>query len=224
MRLGALLLTALALAAASLDAQGKTGLPWERVPGLAWQVVPGSLRQDAPAYGTPSTGPLEARLAGDGTLSIRDARGIIRLKTGLPGRPLKAWRDGGLPLAPASGSWPFPKDSPLSQGLGGLRWVAEDFRPFLRGLLWILEDGEGFLTVVHPATARLVHLPLPPGRDLELRFLPDRLVVAAGDVDRGAPRQWSIPWMGLLPRLAALGPHVDPSAKTGTALAPFPKE
>ncbi len=224
MRLGALLLTGLALATASLGAQRKPALAWEQVPSLAWQVVPGSLRLEAPVDAKPSVGPLEARLTGDGTLSIRDARGIIRLRTGLPGRPLKAWRDGGLPLSPASGAWPFPKDSPLSQGLGGLRWVAEDFRPFLRGLLWILEDGEGILTVVHPATARLVHLPLPPGRDLELRFLPDRLVVAAGDVDRGAPRQWSIPWMGLLPRLAVLGPHVDPNAKAGTALAPFPKE
>jgi hypothetical protein len=114
-------------------------------------------------------------------------------------------------------------DAPLSQGLGGLQWAAADFRPFLRGLLWILEDGEGFLTVVYPATARVVHLPLPPGRDLQLRFLKDRLEVAAGAVDKGAPRQWSIPWMGLLPRLASLGPHPEPG-KPGTALAPFPKD
>jgi hypothetical protein len=117
----------------------------------------------------------------------------------------------------------FPVDSPLCQGLGGLLWVAEDFRPFLRGLLWILEDGEAILTVVHPATATAVHLPLPPGRDLSLRFLSDRLEVVAGEVDRGAPRQWSIPWIGLLPRLADLGPHAD-RAKPGTALVPFPKD
>jgi hypothetical protein len=224
MRLGTLLLTGLALAGPGLCAQDRAVLPWERVAPLSWQVVPSTTGMDGPADKKPSTGLLEVRLTGDGTLSIRDARGTIRLTTGLPGRPLKAWRDGGLPLSPSSGSWRFPKDSPLSLGLGGLRWVAEDFRPFLRGLLWVLEDGEGFLTVIHPATARVVHLPLPPGRDLELRFLPDRLEVAAGEVDRGAPRQWSLPWIGLLPRLAVLGPHLDPAAKTGTALAPFPKE
>jgi hypothetical protein len=162
-------------------------------------------------------------ITGDGTLQIRDALGILRLKTGLPGRPLKAWRDGGLPLLTATGTWGFPMDAPMRQGLGGLRWCAEDFRPFLRGLLWILEDGEGFLTVVHPATARVIHLPLPPGRNLELRFLADRLEVSAGAVDKGAPRQWSLPWMGLLPRLAALGPQPAPP-KVGTALLPFPKD
>ena len=223
MRLGALLLTGAALTAPALSAQGHQVLPWERTLPLEWQAVASSDRVDTPPSLDPSTGPMEVRLTGEGTLSIRDGRGIIRLRTGIPGRPLKAWRDGGLPLPSPSGSWRFPTDSPLSQGLGGLRWVAEDFRPFLRGLLWILEDGEAYLTVVHPATARVVHLPLPPGRDLELRFLPSRLVVAAGEVDRGAPRQWSIPWMGLLPRLAALGPHPDPT-KAGTALAPFPKE
>jgi hypothetical protein len=162
-------------------------------------------------------------LAGDGTLRVSDARGLVLLLTGLPGRPLRAWRDGGVPLDAASGAWGFPADSPLAQGLGGLRWCAEDFRPFLRGLLWVLEDGEGFLTVVHPATARVIHLPLPPGRDLRVRFLSDRLEVAAGDVEKGAPRQWSIPWMGLLPRLGALGPQPEPP-KVGTALAPFPKD
>jgi hypothetical protein len=222
-RLGTLLLTGAALAAPSLAAQGHPVLSWERVPPLDWQAGALSTRAEIPAETAPSTGPLEARLTEDGTLSIRDARGIIRLKTGLPGRPLKAWRDGGSPLAAASGAWRFPADSPLSLGLGGLSWVAEDFRPFLRGLLWILDDGEGFLTVVHPATARVEHLPLPPGRDLRLRFLPDRLEVVAGEVDRGAPRQWSIPWMGLLPRLASLGPHAD-RTKPGTALIPFPKD
>lgn len=223
MRLGALLLTVAALAAPSLAAQGRLPFSWERIQPLDWQARPRSTRGETPWAAVPSTGPVSVRLSGDGTLRISDARGIVRLQTGLPGRPLRAWRDGGLPLATASGTWLFPEDSPLSQGLGGLRWCAEDFRPFLRGLLWILEDGEGFLTIVHPATARVVHLPLPPGRDLDLRFLPDQLEVTAGEVDKGSPRQWSIPWMGLLPRLAALGPHLDP-VKAGTALAPFPKD
>ena len=223
MRLVPLLLMAVALAAPTLSAQGRQTLPWEKVQPLDWQVGSDSDRADSPGQAVPSSGPVEARLTVDGTLSVRDARGIMRLKTGLPGRPLMAWRDGGLPLSSPNGTWLFPTDSPLSQGLGGLQWGAEDFRPFLRGLLWILEDGEGFLTVVHPATARAIHLPMPPGRDLHLRFLSDRLEVAAGAVDKGAPRRWSIPWMGLLARLAALGPQVAP-AKSGSALAPFPKE
>ena len=222
MRLGSLFLTGAALAAPSLAAQGRPALPWEKVLPLDWQAGGGVSREEPLPGLEASTGPVEANLTGDGTLSIRDARGIIQLRTGLPGRPLKAWRDGGLPLASATGAWRFPAESPLCQGLGGLQWTAKDFRPFMRGLLWILEDGEGFLTVVHPATARAVHLPLPPGRDLQLRFLADRLEVVAGDVDKGAPRQWSIPWMGLLPRLVALGSRPDPS-KAGTALAPYPK-
>jgi hypothetical protein len=160
-------------------------------------------------------------LTGDGTLQVRDGRGLIRLHTGLPGRPLKAWRDGGIPLPQPSGTWFFPQDTPLAQGLGGLRWCAEDFRPFLKGLLWVLEDGEGFLSVVHPATGQIIHLPLPPGRDVQVHFLPDRLEVVAGMVDAGAPRQWSLPWIGLMPRLVVLGTRPDPG-KPGTALAPFP--
>jgi len=221
-RLGALFLTAAALAAPQLAAQGRQPLPWESLQPLDWQAGPG-VAASVPYEATPSSGPVEARLTVDGTLSVKDARGIIRLQTGLPGRPLKAWRDGGIPLSTPYGGWPFPADSPLSQGLGGLLWGAADFRPFLRGLLWVIEDGESVLTVAHPATARVIHLPLPPGRDLHLNFLPDRLEVGAGEVDKGAPRRWSIPWMGLLPRLAALGPQAGP-AKAGSALAPFPKD
>ncbi len=223
MRLGALILIVAALTAPSLMAQGHHPLPWEQIPPLDWQAGPAATGAETPSVQEPSTGPVSARVTGDGTLQIRDARGIIRLQTGLPGRPFKAWRDGGLPLPAATGTLLFPADGPMNQGLGGLQWAAKDFRPFLRGLLWILEDGEGFLTVVHPATARAVYLPLPPGRDLQLRFLADRLEVTAAQVDKGAPKQWSIPWMGLLPRLAALGPLPHP-AKVGTALAPFPKE
>jgi hypothetical protein len=215
-------LTLAALAAPELAAQGRQRLPWEGLQPLDWQAAQGAATT-APYEAAPSSGPLEAKLSVDGTLRVKDARGIIRLQTGLPGRPLKAWRDGGLPLPAPTGVWPFPTDSPLSQGLGGLLWGAADFRPFLRGLLWVLEDGEAVLTVVHPATARAIHLPLPPGRDLHLAFLPDRLEVSAGEVEKGAPRRWTLPWMGLLPRLAALGPQTGP-AKGGSALAPFPKD
>jgi len=221
-RLGARLLTLAALAAPTLGAQGRQPLPWEGLQPVDWQSSGGTASK-VPYDSTPSAGPVEARLTVDGTLSIKNARGIIQLQTGLPGRPLKAWRDGGIPLPAPTGAWPFPTDSPLSQGLGGLLWGAADFRPFLRGLLWVIEDGEAFLTVVNPATAQVIHLPLPPGRDLHLGFLPDRLEVSAGEVDKGAPRRRSIPWMGLLPRLAGLGPRPGP-AKTGSALAPFPKD
>ena len=223
MRLDALFLTVAALTAPTLAAQGRQLLPWERMAPLDWQAGFQPALDSPTEPMAPSSGPVVAWITGDGTLQIRDARGLIRLQMGLPGRPLRAWRDGGVLLPAAIGEWRFPEDSPMAQGLGGLRWCAEDFRPFLRGLLWVIEDGEAFLTVAHPATARVIHLPLPPGRDLRLRFLPDRLVVVAGEADKGSPRQWSIPWMGLLPRLAALGPHPDPT-KVGTALAPFPKE
>ena len=223
MRLGARILILAASAGLPLAAQGRAPLPWERVAPLAWQAE--SWAAAAPTQGlpAPSAGSMSLHLSGDGTLRVSDARGLIRLQTGLPGRPLRAWRDGGIPVEPVSGVWRFPADSPLSQGLGGLHWIAEDFRPFLAGLFWVLEDGEGFLSVVHPATGRIIHLPLPPGRDLRIRFLPDRLEVAAGDVEAGAPRQWSLAWMALLPRLAALGPQPAP-AKAGTALLPFPKD
>ncbi len=223
MRLGALLLTGAALLAPILAAQGRKPLAWECLAPLDWQAGGRPLADPIPAPPAPSTGPVVVSLSGDGTLRVRNARGVLQLQAGLPGRPLHAWRDGGLPLPTASGEWRFPDNAPLKQGLGGLHWAAADFRPFLEGLLWVLEDGEAFLTVVHPGTARVIHLPLPPGRDLQIRFLADRLEVLAGDVEKGAPRQWSLPWIGLLPRLAALGPH--PSlVKPGTALAPFPKD
>ncbi len=224
MRLGTLLLSG-ALLALPLAAEGHPRLPWELQPPLDWQPVPGnlSLADAADPNLVPSTGPATVRLSSDGTFQVRDPRGLIRLQAALPGRPLRAWRDGGVPLAAPSGDWSFPEDTPLRQGLGALGWCAEDFRPFLRGLLWVIEDGEAHLTVLHPATGRVVYLPLPPGRDLQLRFLRDRLEVLAGDVEKGAPRRWNLPWIGLLPRLAALGPKPGP-AHTGTALAPFPKD
>ena len=223
MRLGAFFLTGAALAASTLGAQGRPTLPWEKVQPVGWRAESGGGASGAPVPQEPSTGPVTASVTGDGSLKVHDAQGIVRLRTGLPGRPLRAWRDGGVPLPAASGRWLFPTDAPLSQGLGALQWAEDDFRPFLRGLLWILEDGEAFLAVVNPATARIVFLPLPPGRQLDLRFHSDHLEVAAGDGDPGAPRNWSISWMGILPHLLDLGPHPTP-AKRGTALAPFPKE
>ncbi|HJW72159.1 MAG TPA: hypothetical protein VJ486_04830 [Geothrix sp.] len=227
MRLGPLLLAGAALTAPGAWAQGRPAvarnLDWERVLPMAWVVGSASREPALPQPVAASSGPLLVRLAGDGTLQIQDQRGRIRLKTGLPGRSLRVWRDGGVLLPSASGEWGFPVDTPLKQGVGSLQWCSPDFRPFLQGLLWVLEDSEAYLSVIHPATGRVIHVPLPPGRDLQILFLPDRLEVLAGEVDRGSPRRWSMPWMGFLPRLSELGPQPKP-AKLGSALIPFPKE
>jgi hypothetical protein len=171
----------------------------------------------------PTSGPLSLQISAEGTVQVVDGRGLVRLQEGLPGRPLRAWRDGGFPLAAATGSWAFPVETPLAQGLGALRWCDVDFRPFLQGLAWVVEDGEGLLAVIHPATGRMVFLPLPPGRDLSLRFLPDRLEVVAERVEPGGAARWALPWIGLLPRLAELGPRPEAGPR-GTALVPFPHE
>lgn len=223
MRLVARLLTAAALVAAPLGAQSRPRLPWERILPLPWQPVPRSAAEASPAPPVPSGGPLSLRVSQDGTVQVVDGRGRVRLEGGLPGRPFRAWRDGGFLLDPPTGAWAFPADTPLAQGLGALRWCAEDFRPFLQGLAWILEDGEGVLSVIHPATGRILYLPMPPGRDLSLRFLPDRLEVVAGHPEPGGASRWTLPWIGLLPRLVELGPHPDAGPK-GTALIPFPQQ
>ena len=223
MRLGALLLTA-ALAALPLLAQAAPrSLPWEQALPLPWQASPRLAAAPDPPAPAPSSGPLSLQIAADGTVRVVDGRGLVRLLAGLPGRPLRVWRDGGIRLRPPTGTWSFPSETPLLQGLGALRWCAEDFRPFLKGLCWVMEDGEGFLAVIHPATGRIIYLPLPPGEDLSLRFLPERLEVVSGREDSGGPLRWSIPWIGLLPRLAPLGPQPGP-AHLGTALVPFPQD
>lgn len=223
MRLGTLLLTAATLVAVPLGAQAHPLLPWERVMPLPWQPAPRAAPEPEGPEPTPSDGPLRVQVTPDGTVRVVDGRGLVRLQEGLPGRPLRVWRDGGLPLEPAMGTWRFPAETPLGQGLGALRWCATDFRPFLQGLCWVMEDGEGLLAVIHPATGRSIYLPLPPGRDLSLRFLPDRLEVVAGRAEPGGASRWVLPWIGLLPRLAGLAPRPDTGPK-GTALAPFPHE
>ena len=222
MRLGARLLTSAVLAAAPLGAQAHPRLPWERVMPLPWQPSPRTAASEDPPPAA-SSGPLSLRISADGTVRVVDGSGLVRLQEGLPGRPLRAWRDGGLPLDPAVGTWRFPAETPMEQGLGALRWCAEDFRPFLQGLCWVMEDGEGLLAVIHPAAGRIIYLPLPPGRDLSLRFLPDRLEVVAGRPEPGGAARWTLPWIGLLPRLAGLAPRTDAEPK-GTALAPFPHD
>jgi hypothetical protein len=116
--------------------------------------------------------------------------------------------------------------TPLSRGVSELPWGQSDFRPGLGGLLWILDDGERILTVVHPATAQVQYLALPPCSGPFLRFWPDRLELVEGGGDpaaRPAPRRWSLAWTALLPQLLRLA-QPAPEGRHGTAFQPFPRD
>lgn len=220
MRLGPLFLTA-----ASLAAQTPRGLPWDRSPNLPWRATPARESNGLPALPpTRSDGPLRVTIDPDGALRVVDAKGIIQLRTGLPGRPRKIWRDGGHPLPGTSGTWSFPDRTPILGGIGALPLGQPDFRPGLEGTLWVIDDEERLLTVLHPATSRVVYLSLPGGAGLDLQFLPDQLIVQleAGAGETGRPRtSWSLPWLSLLPQFILLGTP-PPAPKPGTALQPFP--
>lgn len=216
MRLAAFLLTA-----ATLAAQDGRSLPWDKAPTLPWRASLG-IPSLVPVQGAPSSGSLRVTLDPGGTLRVVDGRGIVRLRTGLPGRPIKVWRDGGLPVAEVSGTWAFPDRTPLGQGIGALSLGQADFRPGLQGLLWILDDEERLLTVMHPATARVVYLALPGGTRLDLAFLPDALGILQIPSEPSQPRHfWSLPWLSLLPQFLFLGTPEKPETP-GTALVPFP--
>ncbi len=228
MRLVALLLTpvALTLALAAQAPQighGPRSLPWQAGATPPWQPLE-AMPRPQPGTAAPSQGPASVRLSEDGTLEVWNGAGVRTLRFGLPGRPHRAWRDGGIPLDGPRGTWAFPESDPLSTGLGGLDWNAGDFRNSLQGLLWILEDGERVLTVVHPATAQVIYLPLPKGEDFNLIFEPTRLVLKAGQgpASPGEPQggAWALPWLALLPQFARLGPPALPPVR-GTALKPF---
>lgn len=223
MRLVALLLTA---AAASLPAQapqvgkGPRTLPWQEGATPTWQPLEGLPPRPEAAPVSPAGGPVTARIAPDGTLEVWNGAGVRILRLGLPGRPRKVWRDAGQPVADLD-RLAFPATDPLSGGLGGLPWGQADVRPSLQGLLWILEDGERMLTVVHPATAQAIYLPLPRGEDFDLAFGPSGLLALAAQGPEGRPQAWALPWLALLPQFARLGPPPVPPPQ-GTALKPFP--
>ncbi len=220
MRLVAFLLSGFALLG-----QGSS-LPWVSTDSLPWR---SALSEPAPEplpAPPPRGGLLRATVSPDGTLRLVDARGVILLRAGLPGRPVRVWRDGGVPLFPPHGTWSFPTATPLSRGIGALPREGEDFRPALEGLLWILDDGEPCLTVVHPATGRVLHLALPVGEHLGVAFYPDRLGVhqLATSVAKETPRLcWSLPWMSLLPQFLQLA-RPRPTPPAGGALHPFPRD
>jgi hypothetical protein len=224
-------LLVLALAMGGQDSRAATpaaGLPWKSALVLPWQIGP----PDAvppPFTGAPTQSylPLKVRIAPDGALRITDDQGNIRLRTGLPGRPLKAWRDGGTPVPDLFQPLAFSPHTPLQRGIGGVSVALPDFRAALEGLLWILDDDERLLTVIHPATSQVVFLPMPGGQGLDLGFYPDHLEVKATPEGAG-PRQdasaWSLNWVALLPQLVQLGKDPTLDRPRGTALLPFPKE
>ncbi|MBS1767037.1 MAG: hypothetical protein JST05_06500 [Acidobacteria bacterium] len=223
MRLVALLLTAACLGAQAPQVKGPRPLPWQSGPTPPWEPLgaftgaPSGPEQPL----VPSTGPVQVRLSPDGTLEVYSGAEVRSLRLGLPGRPLKVWRDGGIPVSQPWDRLAFPQADPLSEGLGGLAWNAGDFRPSLAGLLWILEDGERVLTVVHPATAQVAFIPLPRGEGVSLAFEPSRLVARAGQGGGEKVEAWTLPWLALLPQFARLGPPSG-TEPHGTALKPFP--
>ncbi|MBL0311715.1 MAG: hypothetical protein IPP78_03170 [Holophagaceae bacterium] len=234
MRLGSSSLAVLFSAAAlSVPAGAQALLPWETASAISWRAGLGThngTEEPSGAASFPSHGPITVKLSADGTLRLVGAKGVRHLRMGLPGRPLRAWRDAGIPLPLAgvesvSGSWQFPRDTPLAKGIQALPWGGEDFRNSLNGLLWILDDGEHFLTVVHPATARVVFLPLPTGQDFRLRVTPGylELLEKPRNESSSAPRRWSLPWLALMPQFAKLAQPEETPAP-GTALIPFPKD
>ena len=209
------------LSATALAAQKVPPLPWEAEGTLAWQASSSEKPEVAPTPSRPA-GSLRVRLTPDGSLHLLDAQGIVRLRLGLPGRPLRAWRDAGVPLSLQAAEHLFPEETPLKQGLKRLPIGEADFRPGLEGLLWILEDGERYLTVVHPATGQALHLPLPGGQGLEPAWGRERLELHQSGTGDEESRHWSIPWLSLLPHFLRLATP-PPAPPPGSALKPFPK-
>ena len=201
-------------------------LPWTSARALPWTAepcAPASPPSLAPAQ---SLLPLSVRVAEDGAIRITDDKGSLRLRMGLPGRPLKFWRDGGIPVPLSASPLAFPAQTPLLRGIGALPVESPDFRPALEGLLWILDDDEKVITLIHPATARAVYLPLPGGRNLTLVFHSDQLVVQENLPSEARPGAtcWTIPWLALLPQFIQLGQMGNRHRNEGTVMQPFPKE
>jgi hypothetical protein len=206
--------------------QGSSHLAWRAATALPWQLVEAG--PPPPPYAvapTQSIQDLTVRLDADGAVKITDAKGLIRLRAGLPGRPLRAWRDWGVPVPDLTAPLRFPERTPLQMGIGRIPVASTDLRGGMEGLLWILDDDEAYLSVVHPATAQVVHLPMPGGQNLSLNFHPDHLEVRS--TPPGGPpaaMAWTLHWVALLPQFIQLGKDANAGKPRGTALAPFPKE
>lgn len=230
MRLGTRLLSASFLGLGALQAPAQTlprqaaPLPWVDAIAPGWELVgEGKALSAPPPPDLPKEASLRMTLRPDGSLRVVDARGTVRASLGLPGRPLKAWRDGGHPL-PLPGPWRFTDQSPLQARRVDALVGGPDGREGLAGLAWFLDDGEACVTVLHPATGGCLHLRLPEGEAFDLAFHPDHLELRDGGPvgPRTAPRRWTLAWVKLLPHLGKLMPpaHIF----RGTALSPFPRE
>jgi hypothetical protein len=222
------LVTLVLTAAMAATAQTPGSLPWASARVPPWNAGPGAPAAPASFTPTQTALPLTVHLAQDGALRILDDKGILRLRMGLPGRPVKLWRDWGTPVPVSTAeTLHFPATTPLLGGIGALPVGAPDFRPALEGLLWVLDDDEKVVSLIHPASARAVFLPLPGGRNLTLVFHPDRLEVQKDPSDPEARTEttcWSIPWLALLPQFIQLGQEGARHRPEGTVLLPFPKE
>jgi hypothetical protein len=194
-----------------------------QVAASPWKAVPPTPDPPGPvAPGPAAAQTLSVRITADGVVRIFEAKGLRRLRIGLPGRPLQVWRDGGIPVPHPFEPLAFPTETPLRKGVGTLPLTQPDFRPALQGLLWILDDGERGLTIVHPATAQVVRLDLPPVDGPSLRFYGDHLEV--GGTGQGEERvHFALPWVALLPQFLVLATPA-PAPPPGTALVPFPRE
>lgn len=210
MRLASFLLSVSTLAWAAQPSK----LPWQTSNGASWQS--GQPIKTSTPFGECSEGPIHVSISQDGTLHLTDGKGVVLLRTGLPGRPLKAWRDGGHPLSSPIGRFAFPNQTPLQEGLGSFPLDKADFRSLFKGLLWMLSDDACILTVLHPATQGILHLHLPEACRHDLHFLEDRL--SFKDAHDTA---WTLSYAALLPQWISLG-RSKPKPKPGTALDPFP--
>lgn len=227
MRLGSFLLIPAALVAQIPETQ--KALPWERLQEPPWQL--GAVGPEpiplAPTGQSLDKLPLRVELRSDGSLRILNARGLVTLRTGLPGRPIRAWRDAGVMLDLSKGVFRFPQRFGLHGGIGSMPLApGEDFRSLLSGLLWVLDDGERILTILNPARAQVAYVPLPAGNNLDLRFFPDHLEAwTGGDTVMGRRERvvWTLPWVALLPQFLTLA-SPRPSGPLGTALKPFPTQ
>lgn len=224
MRLGSLILTAAAAAQAQVVPGQAAPLPWVEAISPPWDLLAEGAAASPPSPpAPPADASLRVTLRVDGSLRVVDPRGTLRASLGLPGRIIRAWRDGGTPLS-LPGPWRFPGRTPLLQGRVERLLGGADPRAGLAGLAWFLDDGERCLTVVHPATGGALHLRLPEGEAFDLAFFPDHLELRDGSPGgpRVSARRWSLPWILLVPYLGRLIPGAPPAR--GTALVPFPRE
>ena len=201
---------------------GAQGLPWkDKSFNMPWRVVDPAPEPQR-LLAAPAGRDLTVRVDRDGTIFIFTQKGIRHLRVGLPGRPISIWRDDGEPLD-SVGRFLFPSHTPLSADFNKVSKETSDFLKNLAGLLWIIDDSEDYLTMVHPATFQYAFLPLPGGKNLELRFHPDHLELRSkASIDRDSI-SWTLSWKDLTPVLQILArPHV--TWPQGDALVPYPSK